>query len=164
MSLAAHIIIEGTLPDLNSEIEAAKKVGFVGKPPNRKRVPGLGYANQKRKWTENVAWYVKQQARHVHIETFCSVVAIWYLQDRRKDPDNVYFAQKYLYDGMVAGGILPADSFKNTRGGITHLVDIDQRRPRVEIYVFEDFNLADLVLPFIQKHNFNKKIQYENCT
>jgi len=164
VNLAAKITIVGTLPDLNTEIDAAKKTVWIGKGSSRRKVPGLGYARQKQKWTNNVAWQVKEQAKHAHVDTFCSVVAIWYLKDKMKDPDNVYFAQKYLYDGMVAGGLLPNDNYRHTHGGIVHLVNVDRRKPRVELFIFKDYNLADLILPFVEKHNFNLKIQYDTST
>lgn len=126
-----RIVIEGILPDLNTELNEAKRVCRVGK----RRIPGLLYSKHKAKWTEAVAWYCKAQYRGRPISEPCAFVMAWYLPDKKKDPDNTWFAQKYIFDGLVAGGVLAQDRFHNLRGGCLHLPLIDSRNPRVEVYV-----------------------------
>lgn len=37
---------------------------------------------------------------------------IWHLLNKKKDPDNVAFAKKFILDGMVKAGILENDNLK----------------------------------------------------
>ena len=39
----------------------------------------------------------------------------WELKNRRTDPDNISFAQKFILDGFVESGILKNDSFAHIK-------------------------------------------------
>lgn len=39
----------------------------------------------------------------------------WFTKDKRKDSDNVFFAIKFIQDGMVESGILDNDGYKQIR-------------------------------------------------
>jgi len=39
----------------------------------------------------------------------------WNVKDNKKDPDNVYFAVKFILDGMVNAGVISNDGRKNIR-------------------------------------------------
>lgn len=43
----------------------------------------------------------------------------WYAKDKRRDPDNIASAQKFILDAMVAGGIIENDGWKQV-ASITH--------------------------------------------
>jgi len=43
------------------------------------------------------------------------VVIYWYRVNNRHDPDNIYFAVKFILDGIVNSGALPKDGRKNIR-------------------------------------------------
>jgi len=37
---------------------------------------------------------------------------IWHLHNKKKDPDNIAFAKKFILDGMVKSGVLENDTLK----------------------------------------------------
>ncbi|MEG1433063.1 hypothetical protein [Eubacterium sp.] len=46
----------------------------------------------------------------------CRIKFTWILKDKRKDPDNVAFAKKFILDGMQQAGFLKNDSLKYIEG------------------------------------------------
>lgn len=56
----------------------------------------------------------------------------WYAKDRRKDKDNLSFAKKYIFDGMVNAGLIENDGWKQI-GNWEDIFLIDKENPRVEI-------------------------------
>ena len=65
----------------------------------------------------------------------------WYLPDRRIDPDNWTFTQKFIFDGMLTAKLhgktfLENDNVKNI-GGFDHDFYLDKANPRLEIYEME---------------------------
>lgn len=57
----------------------------------------------------------------------------WYAKDRRTDKDNISFADKYIYDGMVDAGLLQNDGFNNLGDLFVNEFKVDRENPRVEI-------------------------------
>lgn len=92
------------------------------------------YGKTKKKIDANIAWEIKVQLPGVRITSRMSVVIHWYVKDRRKDPDNVYSAVKYILDGAQKSGIISGDGFKNV-ADILNQVEVDKQRPRAEIYL-----------------------------
>ena len=58
---------------------------------------------------------------------------VWYLKNRRKDKDNVAFAKKYIFDGMVQAGLLTNDGWHEV-GNWIETFQLDKEFERVEIY------------------------------
>lgn len=56
----------------------------------------------------------------------------WYVKDRRKDKDNIAFAKKYIFDGMVSAGLLDNDGWKQI-GNWKEKFEVDKEFERVEI-------------------------------
>ncbi len=56
----------------------------------------------------------------------------WYVKDKRKDPDNITFAIKFILDALVKYGILENDTQKHIQE-IHHYIKVDKKNPRVEI-------------------------------
>lgn len=56
----------------------------------------------------------------------------WYAENRRKDKDNIAFAVKYIFDGMVNAGLIKNDGWKQI-GNWENIFEIDKENPRVEI-------------------------------
>ena len=56
----------------------------------------------------------------------------WYAKDRRSDPDNISFAQKFILDGMQDAGAIPGDGWKEVNS-LEHNFFIDKDNPRVEV-------------------------------
>lgn len=64
------------------------------------------------------------------------VIFSWYCTNKKKDPDNIAFAKKFILDGMVLSGILKNDGWNN----IYEFEDkfyVDKKNPRVEVTITE---------------------------
>lgn len=108
--------IEGELPDLNKYINAERSNRYIA-------------AKIKKEATELVAWQLKGREK---ITVAADYHFHWVVKDRRKDPDNIYFAGKFVLDGMQAAGILPQDSMKYVKSILhTHSVG----KPKVVLTV-----------------------------
>ena len=60
----------------------------------------------------------------------------WYEKNRKRDPDNICFAKKFILDAMVKNHVLPNDSQKYIKG-FRDLFYIDKDNPRIEIFIEE---------------------------
>lgn len=58
----------------------------------------------------------------------------WYCRNRRRDPDNIASAKKFILDGLVTAGVLPDDSWKWI-ASFNDVFYVDQTNPRVEVFV-----------------------------
>jgi hypothetical protein len=121
------LIIKGELPTLNKEIGAAKLHWAI-------------YSNHKRKFTQLISALSKRY-KHIHPQTYpipnrLHISLNWFVKNKKKDPDNCYFAVKYILDGMVDGGILEGDGFKHI-SSIIHTIEVDKEEPRVEVRWFD---------------------------
>jgi len=68
----------------------------------------------------------------------------WYRKNRRTDPGNIAFSEKFILDGMQEAGIIPNDGWKQVKGYI-HDFEVDKDSPRVEI---ELISIYELECPF----------------
>lgn len=113
---------EGTL---NKYIEAERANRFKG-------------ANIKKRLTRYCELVVRQEmSAGVEFYWPSKLEFKWYLPDRKIDPDNWEFVQKFIFDGMQKAewnGVpfLENDSVKYILGK-KHKYKIDKDRPRVEI-------------------------------
>ena len=60
----------------------------------------------------------------------------WYCKDKRRDPDNVAAAVKFIWDGLVAAGVIENDGWTQNAGW-TNRFEVDEDNPRVEIELEE---------------------------
>lgn len=144
------LTIRGDFPDLNTELNEAKRVCFVGKGNSRRRVPGLLYSQHKKKWTDQVIFQARSQYNGQVITDPCTFIFQWFLKDNRKDFDNRNFAQKYIFDGLVKAGVIKDDSWNYTKGGTIHIPALDHLDPRVQIIILPEFYIGQCV-PLILK-------------
>lgn len=88
------LIINDTLTDLNTYINAERRNKFMA-------------AKIKKEETERVYWLCRKQG----LKPFTKPVAvkITWIDNSRKDPDNICYSKKYLLDGMVMAGVLKND-------------------------------------------------------
>jgi Holliday junction resolvase RusA-like endonuclease len=115
-----RLIIKAELPALNAVIDASKR-------------HWANYHVLKRKHTEAIALLAKSGLRRVE-DYPVKIKFNWYCRDRRKDPDNIAFAKKFVLDGLVLAGVLKNDSFKS----IAELHDcfhVDENNARVEVEI-----------------------------
>lgn len=90
----------GELPDLNAELNEAKKHWSK-------------YARTKDRWTHVVELEARKRLEPVATQHYpVKLEFVWHMKDLRKDPDNIAFAKKYVIDGLVNAGILEGDGAK----------------------------------------------------
>jgi len=107
----SQFFIPGQMPGLNELINTAR--GTKG------MASIAAAAGQKRKWTERAALYIRDAMIRLDIKTYTNPVfvdLVWLEQNRRRDPDNIVSAKKFVFDGMVLAGMLPNDGWKNIKG------------------------------------------------
>ena len=92
------ITLQGEFADLNTHDNANRRNRFAG-------------SKLKKEETDRVAWElckekpIPKSIRPIHIDF------IWHCKNKKKDKDNVAFAKKYIFDGMVKAGLLPNDGW-----------------------------------------------------
>lgn len=118
------MIIEypGRLPGLNEIIDAAKQGKGKYQP----------YAIMKDHYTSEIGWLAKKLPKYNKVD----ITITWYEPNLRRDPDNIMAGQKFILDGLVAGGAIPKDTRRHVNS-ITHIPELDRENPRVEIEVQE---------------------------
>lgn len=119
MTQSLVITIEGDFVTLNPYIDAERT--------HRQKA-----AQIKKAETERVNWIANGAPP---VERYpVDITYIWYWKDKRTDPSNISFCQKYIEDGLQAAGVLRNDGW-NEIASIHHLFYIDPQRPRVEVII-----------------------------
>ena len=124
MSEAAFsMLIPGEFPGLNEVTAANRANRYAG-------------AKQKRRSTDSVAMYIKARRVKPLLARRYSWRFTWYCSDRRRDPDNIASACKFVFDGLQKAGILENDGWSQV-GEIHHrfVVDIE---PGVLVEAIDD--------------------------
>lgn len=111
--------IPGELPSMNEIIAKSKQHYAV-------------YSKMKKKFTQLVI----DSAEGLPVIESANFHIIWHCKDKRKDKDNIVAGQKFIFDGLVDGGILKNDGWKEV-GNISHSFYIDKANPRIEVEIFE---------------------------
>lgn len=62
--------------------------------------------------------------------TRAAVTFRWMEKNKRRDPDNIQFAQKFVLDSLVTRGILPDDGWDEIES-LSHSFSVDARNPGV---------------------------------
>lgn len=116
--MKAKLTICGRFPSLNEYIDAERGIRYMA-------------AAMKREYTDRVS----EAAIAQDMPTFKQpvfVVIDWYERDRRRDPDNIRFAAKFILDGLVRAGVLVNDNQRWILG-IEDRYHVDRDNPRVTI-------------------------------
>lgn len=112
--------IPGELIDLNTYIQHERGNRFAA-------------AKDKETETETVYWAIKQA--HIQpIKKSVYVVFGWYCKNKRKDKDNISFAKKFIFDGMVKAGIIADDGWEEIEGFEDEFY-VDKENPRIEVEI-----------------------------
>lgn len=112
------LIIPGELTNLNDYIKAERGNRFAG-------------SKIKKEETERVHWECKIQKLSL-IEGSRFFVFVWYVKNKKVDPDNIVFGKKFILDGLYNAGIIYNDSQEYVKGFVD-IVKIDALKPRVEL-------------------------------
>lgn len=110
--------IEGELPSANEIIAIAK------------RHP-MAYSSLKKKSTDIVRFSCLTIPK---IKTPAIFIITYYCKNKRKDLDNIAFAKKFLFDGLIKAGKLENDGWGEIKSWEEHF-EIDKKNPRIEVEV-----------------------------
>lgn len=114
------VTIDAELPSLNEYINVERTNRFAA-------------SKLKRTFTDYCKYYTMAAMKDgVQFNWPCKLRFKWYMKNKRKDPDNVAFAKKFILDGFMAAGFLEIDNVKHITG-FTDEFYIDKDNPRVEI-------------------------------
>ena len=116
------LTIPGTLPNLNDYIGACRRNKFAG-------------AKMKNQAEHLISIYIKAQLRH-KIKNPVTLHYTWYEPNKRRDLDNIAFAQKFIQDALVNCNILQDDGWQYVQG-FTHDFKVDKKNPRIEVKIKE---------------------------
>lgn len=72
----------------------------------------------------------------VHFENPVSITFKWYEKNKRRDPDNVMSAQKYVLDSLVKLQVLKNDTQRYIYS-LSHSFYVDEKDPRVWVNIEE---------------------------
>lgn len=109
------------LPSLNEIISASK-------------VHWSEYSKLKKEFTKLVAILARIRLRPVQGRV--SIEFLWYCKDRRRDPDNICSAKKFIIDGLILGGVLKNDGWRQISSFSDDFL-VDKNGPRVEVVLYE---------------------------
>lgn len=101
----ASLWVDGPMPGMNEMIAAAKGA----------RGTGRLYSLMKREWTDKVAEICIATEIHKPGPFKGRVILdfTWVERDKRRDPDNVAAARKFVLDGLVQAGVLSGDGWRH---------------------------------------------------
>lgn len=93
-----------------------------------------GGASMKKKATNVCKIYIlKAMNEGLKVNDFpMNLKFVWYAKNRRVDKDNLAFAKKYIFDGMIKANLIQNDNWQ-TIGNWTEEFYTDKENPRVEI-------------------------------
>lgn len=63
-----------------------------------------------------------------------SITFIWYCKDKRRDPDNIASAKKFIIDGLVEASIIPNDGWTQVVRFQDEFI-VDKFNPRVVVTI-----------------------------
>ena len=110
--------IPGPLPGLNEMIGASNA--------SRHKYNAL-----KKKW-EKVVWAAVKEYGIEPIDR-AYFEFTWWERNRRRDPDNIAAARKFIFDGLVSAKILKGDGWKQIEGWLDEFCICDDE-PGVTVY------------------------------
>lgn len=114
------LIITGRLPSLNEYTLANRNNRFGG-------------ASMKRKAEAIITMAIIEQ-NLLPVKGKVSVDFVWYEKDMKRDPDNIAFAKKFVFDALVKNEIIKSDGWRGVKG-FTDTFEIDKQQPRIEVII-----------------------------
>ena len=120
------IVINGQLTTLNQYINAERRNRYIAGSIKKK---------ETKRCADSALQYLEDNP-DVKIEFPANIHIKWYRENKRSDPDNIAFAIKFIFDGLMEAGLLENDNWVNIKR-IEHDFEIDKNNPRVEVYFKE---------------------------
>lgn len=124
---------------MNKIVIPLKGIPTLNEHDNENRGNRYGGASMKKNATNICRVYIRQAINQgFAFKTFpVNLRFAWYVKDRRKDKDNIAFAKKYIFDGMVDAGLMSNDGWKQV-GNWLEVFEVDKEFERVEITEVEE--------------------------
>lgn len=119
--MSYHLVIQGTLPNLNDYTRACRSNRYVG-------------AKMKKDAEQIVGAYIMQQLRGVHIDTPVKLNFRWFEPNKRRDLDNIAFAKKFILDALVSHKTIKTDDWNGVIG-FSDNFEVDKSNPRIEVEI-----------------------------
>jgi Holliday junction resolvase RusA-like endonuclease len=80
----------------------------------------------KKQYTDICGLFSKKIKSKIKKDTNYSLIINWTVKNNKKDPDNIYFAVKFILDGMVKAGVLQNDT-RRFIGSIHHNISTGEK-------------------------------------
>lgn len=103
--MAVTYTIQGRLDGLNAYVNACRTNPYKGAKCKR--------SNQKI-CRCSIPYELREKDREIIFPVRVEIT--WYEKDRRRDPDNIASAKKYILDSLVEAGVFPDDGWKYVKG------------------------------------------------
>ena len=119
---------------INKIVIPLKGIPTLNEHDNENRGNRFGGAKMKKNATHICKVYVKDAMnKGFKLEKLpANLRFTWYAKNKRKDKDNIDFAKKYIFDGMVDAGLIDNDGWKQI-GDWLETFEVDKDFERVEI-------------------------------
>lgn len=121
-----NFFVPGPLPNLNDML-AARGSNFQGNKGN-------SFARMKKEWESLIVEIIL--AAKIKRRDRVWVAFEWREKDRRRDPDNIAAAKKFILDAMVTAGVIENDGWKQISGWSDRF-SIDKKHPGVAVEVLD---------------------------
>ena len=116
-------VIEGRLPSLNEYLSACNRSYYVG-------------GKMKRQTDEMIGWFILSALQKKTLQPINSPITLrftWHEKNKRRDPDNIVSAKKFILDALQKQGVIPNDSRAYIKGFTDEIVDSKKDYIEVEI-------------------------------
>ena len=113
--------IPGLLPSANNFINA-----------NRKGQWQAGHV-MKKKWTAYARMFAPKPKREISCWPLFFIFR-WVEPDKLRDPDNIQFAVKFIFDGLVCEKVMPNDGW-NQVAGTVNLFEVNKNKNKQGVIV-----------------------------
>ncbi len=125
------LVIKGRMPNLNDCLHGERiAIRKNGKFTTKGNV-------LKQEYQRKVVAEVRRQLMGIHIEKPVEIKYTYFEPNKKRDLDNISaFAHKVIQDGLVKGGLLANDGWKNIVGFSDDFY-VDKDNPRIEILIRE---------------------------
>lgn len=113
--------IQGTLPNLNDYTKACRTGYIIG--------------NHMKKMAQD---RIIKNIDDIHFdddELPVTILYKWIEPNKKRDKDNICFAQKFIQDALVKKGVIPNDGWNEIKGFV-HTFDVDKDNPRIEVTIY----------------------------
>lgn len=107
-----QIWIPRDLPDLNDVLD-------------KRAAHWSQYSTLKKQVHRDIAWFLQDLPKDLEA---VQLTCLWVTANRRKDPDNLAFAQKFLIDSLVEQGIIANDGWKQIVPPLMHFWAVTEHK------------------------------------